>query len=46
MNGDGSNKRMFNHIKILMRKQERKDKSIRVLNVSGITASDEQEVVK
>ena len=48
LNEDGSKKRMFNHliIKRLMRKQERKETSIKVLNGSGITVSDEQEVVK
>ena len=34
---DGSKKRMFNHIKRLMRKQEQKDTSIKILNGSGIT---------
>ena len=43
---DGSKKRMFNHIKRLMRKQEQKDTSIKILNGSGITVNDEQEVVK
>ena len=43
---DGSKKRMFNHIKKLMRKQEQKDTSIKILNSSGITVNDEQEVVK
>ena len=43
---DGSKKRMFNHIKRLMRKQEQKDTSIKILNSSGITVNDEQEVVK
>ena len=37
---------MFNHIKRLMRKQEQKDTSIKILNSSGITVNDEQEVVK
>ena len=37
---------MFNRIKGLMRKEERNDKSIKVLNGSVITVSDEQEVVK
>ena len=37
---------MFNHIKRLMRKQEQEDKSIKILNGSGITVNDEQEVVK
>ena len=41
---DGSKKRMFNHIKRLMRKQEQKDTSIKILNSSGITVNDEQEV--
>ena len=43
---DGSKKRMFNHIKRLMRKQEQKDTSINILNGSGITVNDGQEVVK
>ena len=43
---DGSKKMMFNHIKGLMRKQEQKDTSIKILNGSGITVDDEQEVVK
>ena len=43
---DGSKKRMFSHIKRLMRKQEQKDTSIKILNGSGITVNDEQEVVK
>ena len=34
---DGSKKRMFNHIKRLMRKQVQKDTSIKILNGSGIT---------
>ena len=46
LNEDGSTKRMFNHIKRLMRKQKLKDTSIKVLNGSGITVSDEQEMVK
>ena len=33
---DGSKKRMFNHIKRLMRKQEQRDTSIKFLNGSGI----------
>ena len=41
LKNDGSKKRMFNPIKKLMRKQERKDTSIMVLNGSGITVSDE-----
>ena len=41
---DGSKKGMFNHIKRLMRKQEQKDTSIKILNGSGITVNDEQEV--
>ena len=40
---DGSKKMMYNHIK---RIQEQKDTSIKILNDSGITVSDEQEVVK
>ena len=43
---DGSKNRMVNHIKMLMRKQEQKDTSINILNGSGITVNDEQEVVK
>ena len=43
---DGSKKRMFNHIKRLMRRQEQKDTNIKILNGSGITVNDEQEVVK
>ena len=46
LNDDENRTRMFNHIKRLMRKQARKDKSIKVLNGSRITVSDEQEVVK
>ena len=42
---DGSKKRMLNHIKRLMRKQELKDPSVKILNGSGITVNDEQEVV-
>ena len=33
---DGSKKRMFNHIKELMRKKEQRDTSIKFLNGSGI----------
>ena len=43
---DGSKKRMLNHIKRLMRKQEQKDTTINILNGSGITVNDEQELVK
>ena len=43
---DGSKKRMFNHIKRLMRKQEQKDTSIKILNGSRITVNYEHEVVK
>ena len=43
---DGSKKRMFNHIKRLMRKQEQRDTSIKFLNGSGIIVNDEQEMVK
>ena len=46
LNEDGSNKRMFNHLKRLMRKEQHMGKSIKVLNSSGITVSDEQEDVK
>ena len=41
---DGSKKRMFNHIKRLTRKPGPKDTTIKVVNGSGITVSDEQEV--
>ena len=37
---------MFNYINRLMRNQEQKDTSIKILNGSGITVSGEQEVVK
>ena len=37
---DGSKKRMFNHIKRLMMKQEQKDTSVKILNGSGMTLSD------
>ena len=43
---DGSKKRMFNHIKRFKRKQEQKDKSIKILNGSGVTVNYEQEVAK
>ena len=43
---DGSKKGMFNHIKRLMKKQERNDMSIKILNAIGITVNNEQEVVK
>ena len=43
---DGSEKRMFNHIKRLMRKHEQKDTRIKIVSGSEITVSDEQEVVK
>ena len=43
---DGSKKNMFNHIKRFMKKQEQKDTSIKILNGSGITVKDEQDVVK
>ena len=46
LNEDGSQKRMFNHIKSYMRKQEQKDTSIKILHGSGITVRYEQEVVK
>ena len=42
---DGSKKMMFNHIKRLLRKQDQKDTNIKILNGSGITVIDEQEVV-
>ena len=38
---DGSKKRMLNHIKRLMKKQEQKDTSIKILNGIGITVNDE-----
>ena len=41
---DGSKKRMFNHIKRLMWKQEQRNTSIKFLNGSGIIVNDEQEV--
>ena len=37
---------MFNHIQTLMKKEERKDTSIKILNGSRIIVSDEQEVIK
>ena len=43
---DGSKKMMFNHIKRLVSKQEKKDTSVKFLNDSGITMSDAQDVVK
>ena len=43
---DGSKEMMFNHIKRLTMKQEQKDTSIKILNGSGITVNDKQEVVK
>ena len=43
---DGNKKRMFNHIKRLMLKQEQKDTTIKFLNGSGITVNEKQEVVK
>ena len=43
---DGSKKGMFNHLNRLLRKQEQKDTSIKILNGSGIPVNDEQEVVK
>ena len=42
----GSKKRIFNHIKRLMRKPKQKYTSIKILNGRGITVNDEQEVVK
>ena len=38
---DGTKKRRFNHIKKLMRKQEQKDTSVKILNGNGITVNDE-----
>ena len=47
LNEYGRKKSMINHIKRFMRKEERKDKRIiKVLNGSGKTVSDEQEVEK
>ena len=43
---DGNKNGMFNHRKRLIRKEERKDQSIKVLNGRGITVSVEKEVVK
>ena len=43
---EGSKKIMFNHINRLMQKQKQKDTSYNILNGSGITVNDEQEVVK
>ena len=45
LNIDVSKKRMLNHIKRLMRRQVRKDESIKVLDGSGCTVSDKQEVL-
>ena len=42
LNEDGSEKRMVNHIKRLMRKQEPIGMNIKDVNGSGITVSDEQ----
>ena len=41
---DGRRKRMFNNIKRVMRKQEQKDTSSKILSGSGITVSNEQDV--
>ena len=46
LNEDGSKRRMFDHIKRLMRKQERKDTSIKISNGSVIPVSAGQEVGK
>ena len=43
---DGSKKGMYNNINRLIMKTEQKDTSIKILNGSGITVIDEQEVVK
>ena len=43
LNEDGSKKRMFNHIRRLLRKEKRWDECIKLLNGSGSTVSDEQE---
>ena len=43
---DGSKKRMFNHIEVNEETGAKKDTNIKILNCSGITVSDEQEVVK
>ena len=42
LNEDGSKKRMFNHINMVMRKEERKNNIIQIFNESGDTVSDEQ----
>ena len=44
LNEDGSKKRMVNHIKRLMGKQEQKDTSVKILSDSRMHVSDEQEV--
>ena len=44
LNEYASKKRMFNHIKMLMRKEERMNGSIQVFNESVDTVSDAQEV--
>ena len=44
LNEDGSKKRLFHHIKRLMRKEERRKKIIKVLNDSGNIVTDEQGV--
>ena len=46
LNEDGSKNRMFNHIKSLMRKQVQNEESIKILNNSGCTVCDKQEVEK
>ena len=42
LNEDGSKKIIFNHIHMLMRKEERKNDIIQVFNDSRDTVSDEQ----
>ena len=42
LNEDGSKKRVFNHINMLMMKEERRNDIIQVFNGSGDTVSDEQ----
>ena len=42
LNEDGSKKRVFNQINMLMMKEERRNDIIQVFNESGDTVSDEQ----
>ena len=46
LNEDGNKKRVFNHINMFMKKEEIKNRGIQVLNESGDTVSDVQEVEK